>query len=287
MVALERLGPDAGAGLTLDRLFALPHDSRFEGTTFVSVLVVDIGNTSTSLALYNKGRVGRVVRMDSGETTAARIRQRVRGLGGRRIIRGAMIASVVPRLDAVWNRTLSALVEGPVSFVHHRLKLGVEVRYPRPATIGADRLANASGGIARYGRPLIVADFGTAVTFDIITKTAYEGGIIAPGLPLVFDYLAEKTAKLPRLRDVNARGPWGRSTEQAMRLGARWGYPGLVRGILGELRKHPALRRARVVVTGGHARLVASALGHSAVVDPDLTLYGVGLIFELNHGSTT
>lgn len=196
---------------------------------------------------------------------------------------GAMIASVVPQIDSIWRRTLSSMIHGPIDFVTHRSRLDVKIVYPKPATIGADRLANACGGAARYGTPLIIADFGTAVTFDVVTEHGYEGGIIAPGLPLVFDYLAEKTAKLPHLRDASVRGPWGRSTEQAMRLGARWGYPGLVRGILRELRRHPALRRARLVITGGHGALVARTIEESAVVDPTLTLYGVGRIFELNH----
>ena len=196
-----------------------------------------------------------------------------------------MIASVVPRADGIWRKALSGMVSGPVDFVTCRHALGVALRYPEPATIGADRLANACGGVARYGTPLIVADFGTAVTFDVITQRGYEGGIIAPGLPLVFDYLAEKTAKLPHLREANARGPWGRTTRQAMQLGARWGYSGLVRAILHELKQNPKLRRSNVVLTGGHGRRIAAGLDKAVVVDPTLTLYGVGRIFELNHGN--
>ena len=250
----------------------------------MNILVVDIGNTSTSAGLYTGGVVRRVRRLETRRTRTASIRALVRAIAGAREFDGAMIASVVPRVNQHWASALHGVVRGPVDFVGHRLKLGVAVRYPQPGSIGADRLANACGGVARYGAPLIVADFGTAVTFDVITKRGYEGGIIAPGLPLVFDYLAEKTAKLPQVRAVGARGAWGRSTVQAMQLGARWGYPGLVRAIVSELKKAPALRCARVVVTGGHGPLVSGAIGKSAVVDPTLTLYGVGRIFELNHG---
>ncbi len=251
----------------------------------MQILVVDIGNTSTSVGRYARRRVTGVRRIETVRASQSAIRRLARAVLGQRLAAGAMIASVVPRADAVWRKALSTLVRGPIDFVTHRAKLGVKIQYPRPETIGADRLANASGGVARYGAPLIIADFGTAVTFDIVTRRGYEGGIIAPGLPLVFEYLSEKTAKLPRLREAPARGPWGRSTEQAMQLGARWGYPGLVRGILSELRRHPALRDARLVLTGGHGRLIATSIEESAVVDPTLTLYGIGRIFELNHGS--
>lgn len=249
------------------------------------VLVVDIGNTSTSVALYRNGRVTRTCRLDTAKTTPQSVKRMARTVAGEKVVTGAMLASVVPAVNRIWTQALSTVVAGPIAFVHHRLNLGVSLRYPQPGTIGADRLANAVAGVHRYGAPLIVADFGTAVTFDVITQRGYEGGVIAPGMPLVFDYLAERTALLPHLRMHGVRGPWGRSTRQAMLLGAHWGYPGLVRGILHELKSHPDLRRARVVVTGGHADRIGRALGKSAVVDSTLTLYGVGRIYELNFGS--
>ncbi len=251
----------------------------------MSLLVVDIGNTSTSAGLYRRDRVRGLRRMPTGETSVRVIRRMVQSAWGSRAPAGAMIASVAPHADPVWRRALAGLVDGPVDFVTCRHALGVALRYPDPASIGADRLANACGGVARYGTPLIVADFGTAVTFDVITGRGYEGGVIAPGLPLVFEYLAEKTAKLPRVQPRHTRGPWGCTTRQAMQLGAQWGYPGLAHAILRQLRKAAALRGARIVVTGGHGARVAAALDEAVIVDPTLTLYGVGRIYELNHGS--
>lgn len=249
----------------------------------MSILVIDIGNTSVTAGLYRADRVTRVERLPTAEATRRTIQALARRIAGKHSLNGAMVASVVPKVDRLWKVALREVVDGPIDFVRSTSRLGVAVRYPHPESIGADRLANAAAGVHRYGAPLIVADFGTAVTFDIVTTRGYEGGIIAPGLPLVFDYLAEKTAKLPRLRALPAHGAWGRSTEQAMQLGARWGYPGLVQAILKELKKQPALKSARIVITGGHGNIVKKALGKSAVVDSTLTLYGVGLIFELNH----
>jgi type III pantothenate kinase len=251
-----------------------------------SILVVDIGNTSTSLAVYRQGRLGRSTRLASHGATAAAIRRAVRRCAGATPLDGAMIASVVPSLNRTWLRGLADRVAGPVRLVSHRLELGLPVTYPRPGTIGADRLANACGGLERYGAPLIVADFGTAVTFDVVTRRdGYVGGIIAPGLPLMFSYLHEKTAQLPLIRPARVRAAVGKSTVQAMQAGALWGYRGMVREILRELMRQPALRAARVCATGGYARWIVSGMRERIVVDQDLTLFGIGRIFDLNFGS--
>jgi type III pantothenate kinase len=170
-----------------------------------------------------------------------------------------------------------------VIYVSAGVNIGVPITYPRPETIGADRLANACAAAHRYGAPVIVADFGTAVTFDVVeAKRGYVGGIIAPGLMLMFSYLAEKTALLPRIGPALVRGRIGRSTEQAMRLGAKWGYRGLVREILAEIKRKPALRSATVCATGGYARWCLKGSDLSIAVDPHLTLYGLARIYQLN-----
>ncbi|MFH0909484.1 MAG: type III pantothenate kinase [bacterium] len=244
------------------------------------VLVVDIGNTSTAFGLYCAGRVSRVHRMETARSTPAEISRLVKKIGKDLRIDGVCIASVAPRMNAAWR----AAVNHRVVWVDHRKKLGIGVTYPKPATIGADRLANAAGGVAKYGAPLIVADFGTAVTFDVVLPVkGYVGGVIAPGLPLMFSYLAEKTAKLPRIGPGPVKRSVGKSTEDAMRRGAAWGYRGMVREIVGELQKTPGLKRARLCATGGFAKWVVKGLKPAMRVDQDLTLYGIGRIYELNR----
>jgi type III pantothenate kinase len=250
-----------------------------------NILVIDIGNTSTSVGLYRSGRVQRVRRMDShGVTRMAALtlgREVVDGIP----LHGAMVASVVPSATGRWQQVGRALA-GRCGVVSHRTPLGTPISYPRPATIGPDRLANACGGVRKYGAPLIVADFGTAVTFDCISRTrGYIGGIIAPGLPLMFSYLAEKTALLPHIGVGATRSRVGRNTAEAMRLGARWGYRGMVREIIAELLRNPELRGARLVATGGYAGWVVQGLRPRMVVDPNLTLYGLGLAFEHTYDS--
>ena len=244
------------------------------------VLVVDIGNTSTSAGLYRGGRVSRVHRLETARSTPGEVARLVKRIVGGRKVDGACIASVAPRVNGAWR----AAVKSSIVWVDCAKKLGIPVTYPKPRTIGADRLANAAGGVAKYGSPLIVADFGTAVTFDVVLPgKGYVGGVIAPGLPLMFSYLAEKTAKLPLIGPGPVSGGVGRSTEEAMRRGAAWGYRGMVREIVAELQKVPGMKKAALVATGGFAKWVVKGLKPAMRVDQDLTLYGIGKIYELNR----
>ncbi len=248
------------------------------------ILVIDVGNTSTSLGVYARGRIVKADRLDTAVRGPRIIRNRLVRLLGKTAPTGVSFASVVPELNGLWTRAVRALWPGVrIVRVHHRLKLGVKLTYPKPTTIGADRLANACGASHRYGTPVIVADFGTAVTFDIITrKEGYVGGVIAPGLPLMFSYLAEKTAQLPFIGPGPVKNAVGKSTTEAMRMGAIWGYRGLVREILKELKHNLAEKNIRLCATGGYAGWVLKGAGIPMRLDPTLTLYGLGRIFELN-----
>ena len=247
------------------------------------VLVVDIGNTSTSLGLFKNGTLSRIQRIEKVEQTRTSIAAVMRRVTGKQQVEGVGIASVVPALNPLWTVVVRDQFQKDPLWITHRAKLGVNITYPKPASIGADRLANAAGGVLKYGAPIIIADFGTAVTFDIVTRReGYVGGIIAPGLPLMFDYLAERTAQLPRVTLRPVKHTVGKSTEEAMQLGALWGYRGMVREIMTELRKKPALRNAVICATGGFAEKVLRGLSPKPVFDPTLTLFGIGSIYWFN-----
>jgi type III pantothenate kinase len=191
-----------------------------------------------------------------------------------------VLCSVVPEKAAAIRR---ALKEFPLHSVSHRSRLGVGIDYPQPRRIGADRLANAAGAAAFYGAPSVVVDFGTAVTFDILsTDGNYVGGVIAPGLEAMTDYLHQRTALLPKISLLEPPGPIGKSTRHAMLAGAVYGYRGLVREILGEIRQALGVRRLKVVATGGYAGLIASGVKEIAAVHENLTLEGARLIGCLN-----
>jgi type III pantothenate kinase len=244
-------------------------------------LVIDIGNTSTSLGLYRDGRVTRVGRIEKVVQTAGSIADALKAAAGSSRPAAVGIASVVPSLNQLWQTAVARHFSIDPLWIDHTVPHGVKITYPKPASIGADRIANAAGAVRKYGAPVIVADFGTAVTFDLVTKRdGYIGGIIAPGLPLMFDYLHERTAQLPRIGWGPVRTKIGKSTAEAMQLGAHWGYRGMVREILTELRKVPSLRRATICATGGFAGEVLRGVTPAPIVDPTLTLYGIGCILE-------
>jgi type III pantothenate kinase len=164
--------------------------------------------------------------------------------------------------------------------VNASLPMNITVDYPDPGKIGADRLADACGGVARYGAPLVVADFGTALTFDVILPdNRYVGGVITPGLPLMTDYLCERTALLPRVELAGECPRMGRSTEEAMRIGAEVGYRGIVREIMTYLRQ-TAQVNFKLVATGGYAAWALRGMDMEYVIDESLTLFGLGYIFE-------
>jgi type III pantothenate kinase len=185
------------------------------------------------------------------------------------------LCSVVPAVTPWWR--ISSATEFGLACLEltARTVRGVGIDYPKPETIGPDRLANAVAVKHHFGAPAVVVDFGTAVTFDVVDGAGnYIGGIIAPGLNVMTDYLHEKTALLPRIRIREVSAAVGKNTEQAMLIGAVKGYRGLIRELVGELKRAMRCRRLPVVATGGYARLISSKLPEITAVEPLLTAAG-------------
>jgi len=171
-----------------------------------------------------------------------------------------------------------------VLWLDSKLNLGVGIDYPKPRSIGADRLANAVAAAELYGFPAVVVDFGTAVTFDVISeRRAYIGGVIAPGLEAMTDFLYQRTALLPRISLKEPRRAVGKSTVEAMLSGALFGYRGLVREILARIKAEQfAQKKVCVIATGGYAHLIAAGLPEIGVIRPHLTLEGLRIVANLN-----
>ena len=197
----------------------------------------------------------------------------------------AVLATVVPDARDPWDQAVRSLCGAQPLWVGCRTPLGIPITYPNPETIGADRLANASAAAGRYGVPVIVVDFGTALTFDVILPDqGFVGGVIAPGPSLMLDYLADRTARLPSVKPAPVRRVVGKSTEESMRIGAHYGYWGMVRGILDPLTANVGTRGLTLCATGGHARRLPRAMLPDIRIVPELTLFGLGHIGELNLG---
>ena len=184
-----------------------------------------------------------------------------------------IVCSVVPAKAAILKAFFASRC--PVHFLSHESPLGMDIDYPEPAQIGADRLANAAGVLSRHGAPAIVVDFGTAVTFDVISgQPAYCGGVIAPGLGAMSGYLPQKTALLPAIELEEPASAIGKTTTHAMQAGAVFGYRGLVREIIARLRAEMA-GQVKVIATGGDAALISRGLPEIDAVDSDITLDGL------------
>jgi type III pantothenate kinase len=200
------------------------------------ILLFDIGNTNTHLGLANEKRVVRQADIPTRHWFNGKARRSVQKFAGRARLEGAAVCSVVPRATPLVSRAVKSVWRLTCLELTPKTLRGVGIDYPNPKTIGPDRLANAVAARHRFGAPVVVVDFGTAVTFDVVDRAGnYAGGIIAPGLAAMTDYLHEKTALLPRIKIREIPSAIGKSTEQAMLVGAVHGYRGLVRELLLEL----------------------------------------------------
>jgi type III pantothenate kinase len=245
------------------------------------ILLFDIGNTHTHIGLADarrvRGQTDILTRAWFGGNAAAFVKK----FSGAKQITGAILCSVVPRATPLVKKFVRATWKLETLELNPKTICGVGIDYPKPDSIGPDRLANAVAAKFRFGAPVVVVDFGTAVTFDVVNaKGNYVGGIIAPGLAAMTDYLHEKTALLPKIKIREPKNVVGKSTEQAMLVGAVNGYRGLIRGLIVELKRELKIKNLPVVATGGYAKLIAAKLPEISAVAPDLTLEGLRLVFQ-------
>ncbi len=247
----------------------------------MSTLLFDIGNTHTHIGIASSTRVLKRADTPTDGWRDGSIEKKILQFVGRAEIDGVALCSVVPKATPHARRLARRGFRARCLELTSKTVRGVGIDYPKPATIGPDRLANAIAARHHYGAPVVVVDFGTAVTFDIVNqKGNYIGGIIAPGLALMTKYLNEKTALLPLIKIREIKTVIGKNTKQAMLVGAVHGYRGMVRGLIVELKRQLSARRLPVVVTGGYAHLMAAGVPEITSVDGALTLEGLRLLWE-------
>jgi type III pantothenate kinase len=241
-------------------------------------LLIDISNSFTKIAFSTRSRIARPIRIPTDRLTS----QKLAAVLHERELERVVVCSVVPAKNSAVRKAAGAK---RILWLGPQLNLGVTIDYPRPKLIGADRLANAAAVAKLHGYPAIVVDFGTAVTFDIIsTAGAYIGGVIAPGLEAMTNFLYQRTALLPRLSLREPKRAVGKSTEEAMISGAVYGYRGLVCEIIARIKDEQFRRQqVKVIATGGYARLIAARVPSIESVHPNLTLEGLRLVANLNN----
>ena len=243
------------------------------------ILLFDIGNTHTHLGLADDRRVRKQTDIPTAAWFNGGSAALLKKFGGKNRIAGVVLCCVVPRATPLVRKAVRRLWKLPTLELNPKTIRGVGIDYPKPDSIGPDRLANAVAANVRFGAPVVVVDFGTAVTFDVVdAEGSYVGGIIAPGLAAMTNYLHEKTALLPKIKIREIKTAIGKSTEEAMLVGAVHGYRGLVRELIAELKRELGAKNLPVVATGGYATLIAAGLPEISAVAPDLTLEGLRLV---------
>ncbi len=237
-------------------------------------LLIDVGNGRTKFGLATSEDILERREHATRELSPDTVREVTRGWQFDQTVICTVVPKVLPAFREVFGEQLIEL--------RYDAPLGIGIRYPKPESIGPDRLANAVALAHMHGAPGIVIDFGTAVTFDILSADKhYIGGVIAPGLRLMTDYLHERTALLPRVDLREPASAIGQSTEEAILAGAAIGYRGMVKGILAALKQELGRQDAHIVATGGDSEWIISGMGERIVTDPDLTLHGLRLVGNL------
>src|SRR5437867_1401927 len=250
------------------------------------LLVIDIGNTNTSLGVFDDENLTAnwrltTARERTGDEWGVHTRNlfALAGLNFKSIDAIA-VASVVPPLNFTLKRMAEVYFELTPLFIDHTIHTGVPILYPPASDVGADRIVDAVAAIHKYGAPCIVVDFCTATTFDAINaQSEYLGGVIAPGINISADALFQRAAKLPRVEIKRPARVIGSATVEAMQSGLYHGYVGLVDGILRKMIDELG-GSVKVIATGGLAQLIAKGSEFIETVDETLTLEGLRLVYE-------
>lgn len=238
------------------------------------LLTIDIGNTSITFGVFSGDRLIKRFNIPTGAYSLKKLRKNL----ARLIIEDAVVCSVVPIMTGILEKDLRGILKKEPYVIEKNLKVAIKNLYRKPKEVGADRLVNAYGCVKLYGYPAICVDFGTAITFDVISKKAeYFGGIIVPGLELSLETLSKRAALLPKITLKEPESLIGRDTVNSMRSGAVYGISALTDGLIKKLKGR--LGKAIVIATGGNAGFIARFCSSIDEVDKDLTLKGLNLIY--------
>jgi type III pantothenate kinase len=254
------------------------------------LLAVDIGNTNVTLGVFDGEQLRATWRMATdinqmGDEYAATLLTLLPQYGLKTSdITEAAMCSVVPPLVGTFEDLLRRYFKVSPLVVKAGVKTGVRITYPNPREIGADRIVNAAAANHLYKGPVVVVDMGTGTTFDIVDGDGdFIGGVIAPGIGIAAQALYTRTAALPRVELVAPERAIGTTTVSAMQSGIVFGYIGLVEGLLKRVQSE-LKEKALVVATGGYAGLIADGTTLIDEVNPDITLIGLRLIYQMNKG---
>ena len=243
------------------------------------ILAVDIGNTSILFGYYDHGRLKKTFRLPTKKISAKEIRS-LKKIFPVSQIGAAVIGSVVPPLGKRLKRDIRAVLGISAALIGQDIPVPITNRYRYPRQVGIDRLMNAVAAFDHYRRAAIIIDFGTAITFDVVSnKGGYLGGVIAPGIEISLEALFQQTALLPKIRLAHPAHFIGRDTVESIRIGCSVGIGGLCDRIIEKIKKNYRLRPV-IIATGGYAAFMARYCSAMGRIDPWLTLKGILLTYQ-------
>jgi len=252
------------------------------------LLAIDIGNTDTTFGVFDDEKLRATWHMATAihrmaDEYAALLLNLMRQQGlDIPNIKAIALCSVVPPLISTFDELFQRYFHITPLVVGAGVRTGVRIRMDNPREVGADRIVNAAAAHHLYGGPVIVADLGTATTFDTVSKEGdYLGGAIAPGIMTAAEALFTRTSMLSRVELTHPKRAIGTNTIAAMQSGIIFGYVGLIEGIVARIQKELE-EKAKVVATGGYASLIAKETTIFDEVNPALTLIGLRLIYQMN-----
>jgi len=245
------------------------------------IVAVDIGNTTITIGIFRGKRLISQQRIQTQKSFSCVLWKRVVKKIKSARCENAIICSVVPLRTKSVQKYLGALIEGRVFVLGRDIKVPIENRYKKPKQVGQDRLVNAYAGLQLFGKGLIIVDFGTAITFDVVSrKGAYLGGLVFPGIEISLQALHIRTALLPKIKLTRPQVAIGRNTQESINAGMVFGFSEMIDGLIVRLRHN--YKGYSVIATGGRAYFFKRYVKLIDHCEPQLTLQGLYLLVQKN-----
>ena len=253
----------------------------------MNILIGDIGNTKTKICLvnYKTTKITKIYYFDSNQIVSLSFLGKIlkKILNKKKVIRVSLFSSVVPRYHLMFKKILMNKYKIKLLEIKEKkIKKIIKINIKNKKQVGSDRIANAVGVYKKYKSNCIVLDFGTATTFDVVTKNgSYNGGIIAPGVNLSIKSLIDSADLIPNFSITKQKKIIGKNTLEALRSGFYWGYSGLINNIILKIEKETK-RKYKIIFTGGYANLFKTSIIRPFKVDKNITIKGIIEIFKEN-----
>ena len=256
----------------------------------MNILIGDIGNTNIKICLvdFRTFKIKKIIYFNSNKISSeSSLKRELKKIIKKQSINKiALFSSVVPKYQLILKKLLKKFYKVKLKEIKESgINKIIKINIKKPKLVGSDRIANALGAYKHYKCNTIIVDFGTATTFDVVTKNGvYNGGVIAPGIELSIKSLYNSTAQLPLIKLKEMKNVVGKNTIESINSGFYWGYIGLIKNIISKIKKETK-KKYKVICTGGFANLFAKRINSKSVVNKDLTINGILEIYRNNKKS--